>query len=39
MTEQPSAETVENGKIMAKWFVVPDSGTGDLSRLCGGGDF
>jgi hypothetical protein len=24
-------EIVENGKIKATWFVVPESGTGDLS--------
>ena len=33
------SETVENGKIRAKWFVVPGSGTGDLSRLRGEGGF
>jgi hypothetical protein len=32
-------ETVENGKITAKWFVVPGSGTGELSRLRGEGGF
>lgn len=32
-------ETVENGKIRAKWFVVPGSGTGDLSGLRGEGGF
>jgi hydroxylaminobenzene mutase len=32
-------ETVENGKISATWFVVPGSGTGDLSRLRGEGGF
>ena len=32
-------ETVENGKITAKWFVVPDSGTADLSGLRGEGGF
>lgn len=32
-------ETVENGKIAAKWFVVPGSGTGDLSGLRGEGGF
>jgi hypothetical protein len=26
-------EIVENGKIKAKWFVVPGSGIGDLSGL------
>lgn len=33
------SETVEHGKIKAKWFVVPESGTGDLSRLRGEGGF
>ncbi|MBV8970514.1 MAG: DUF3224 domain-containing protein [Verrucomicrobia bacterium] len=33
------AETVENGKIKATWFVVPGSGTGDLSGLRGEGGF
>ena len=32
-------ETVENGKIKASWFVVPGSGTGDLSGLRGEGGF
>lgn len=32
-------EVVENGKIQAKWFVVPGSGTGDLSGLRGEGGF
>jgi hypothetical protein len=32
-------ETVENGKITAKWLVVPGSGTGDLSGLRGEGGF
>ncbi len=32
-------EIVENGKIEAKWFVVPGSGTGDLSGLRGEGGF
>jgi len=32
-------ETVENGTIKAKWFVVPGSGTGDLSGLRGEGGF
>jgi Protein of unknown function (DUF3224) len=32
-------EIVENGKIKATWFVVPGSGTGDLSRLRGEGGF
>jgi hypothetical protein len=32
-------EIVENGKITAKWFVVPGSGTGDLSGLRGEGGF
>jgi hypothetical protein len=33
------SETVENGKIKATWFVVPGSGTGDLSGLLGEGGF
>ena len=33
------SEMVENGKIKATWFVVPGSGTGDLSRLRGEGGF
>jgi hypothetical protein len=33
------SEIVENGKIKATWFVVPGSGTGDLSGLCGEGGF
>jgi hypothetical protein len=32
-------EIVENGKIRAKWFVAPGSGTGDLSGLRGEGGF
>lgn len=32
-------ETVSNGKIEAKWFVVPGSGTDSLSRLRGEGGF
>jgi hypothetical protein len=32
-------EVVNNGKIKAKWFVVPGSGTGDLSGLRGEGGF
>lgn len=32
-------ETVQNGKIRATWFVVPGSGTGDLSGLRGEGGF
>jgi hypothetical protein len=32
-------ETVKNGKIEATWFVVPGSGTGDLSGLRGEGGF
>ena len=32
-------ETVEDGKIQAKWFVVPGSGTGELSGLRGEGGF
>jgi len=33
------SEEVENGKIKATWFVVPGSGTGDLSGLRGEGGF
>ena len=33
------SEVVENGKIKTKWFVVPGSGTGDLSGLRGEGGF
>lgn len=33
------SETVESGKIKATWFVVPGSGTGDLSGLRGDGGF
>jgi hypothetical protein len=33
------SEVVENGKITARWFVVPGSGTGDLSGLRGEGGF
>ena len=33
------SETVEGGKIKATWFVVPGSGTGDLSGLRGEGGF
>jgi hypothetical protein len=33
------SEIVENGKIKATWFVVPGSGTGDLSGLRGEGGF
>jgi hypothetical protein len=33
------SEIVENGKIKAKWFVVPGSGTGELSGLRGEGGF
>jgi hypothetical protein len=33
------SETVEHGKIKATWFVVPGSGTGDLSGLLGEGGF
>jgi len=33
------SETVDNGKIKATWFVVPGSGTGDLSGLRGEGGF
>ena len=32
-------EIVENGKIRATWFVVPGSGTGELSGLRGEGGF
>jgi hypothetical protein len=32
-------EIVENGKIKATWFVVPGSGTGDLTGLRGEGGF
>jgi hypothetical protein len=33
------SETVESGKITAVWFVVPRSGTGELSGLRGEGGF
>jgi len=33
------SEIVEHGKIKARWFVVPGSGTGDLSGLRGEGGF
>lgn len=33
------SETVKNGKIEAKWFVVPGSGTGELTGLRGEGGF
>ena len=33
------SETVENGKIKATWFVIPGSGTSDLSGLRGQGGF
>ncbi len=33
------SEIVEHGKIMATWFVVPGSGTGELSGLRGEGGF
>lgn len=33
------SETVANGKIKARWSVVPGSGTGDLSGLRGTGGF
>jgi hypothetical protein len=33
------SEIVESGKIKATWFVVPGSGTGDLSGLRGQGGF
>ncbi len=32
-------ETVKNGRIKARWFVVSGSGTGDLSGLRGEGGF
>jgi hypothetical protein len=32
-------ETVEHGKIKATWFVVPGSGTADLTGLRGEGGF
>jgi hypothetical protein len=32
-------EIIENGTIKATWFVVPGSGTGDLSGLHGEGGF
>jgi Protein of unknown function (DUF3224) len=33
------SEVVKNGTIKATWFVVPGSGTGDLSGLRGEGGF
>ena len=33
------SEVVEQGKITATWFVVPGSGTGDLSGIRGEGGF
>ena len=33
------SEIVEEGKIKATWFVVPGSGTGELSGLRGEGGF
>ena len=33
------SEVVEQGKIKATWFVVPGSGTGELSGLRGEGGF
>jgi hypothetical protein len=33
------SEVVANGRITATWFVVPGSGTGDLSGLRGDGGF
>jgi len=33
------SEIVENGKIKARWSVVPGSGTGGLSGLRGEGGF
>src|SRR5712672_291580 len=38
-TDEQGSEIVENGKIKATWFVVPGSGTGDLSGLRGEGGF
>lgn len=32
-------ETIENGAIKATWFVIPGSGTGELSGLRGEGGF
>jgi len=33
------SETIESGTIKATWFVVPGSGSGDLSGLRGDGGF
>jgi hypothetical protein len=33
------SEVVKDGKIKATWFVVPGSGTGDLSGIRGEGGF
>lgn len=33
------SETVDHGKITAQWFVVPGSGTGQLTGLRGQGGF
>lgn len=33
------SEIIQNGRIEAAWFVVPGSGTGDLSGLHGEGGF
>jgi Protein of unknown function (DUF3224) len=33
------SETVENGRIKGRWFVVPRSGSGELSGLRGEGSF
>jgi len=33
------SEIIENGKIKATWFVIPGSGTSDLSGLRGEGGF
>jgi hypothetical protein len=33
------SEIVEQGKIRATWFVVPGSGTGELTGLRGEGGF
>jgi uncharacterized protein DUF3224 len=33
------SEQIQNGKIQAKWFVAPGSGTGELAGLRGEGGF
>ena len=33
------SEIIENGKIKATWFIIPGSGTGDLSGLRGESGF